>query len=151
MNKLVKQRLMALFIGFVMLGSMLGFAMIYTRPGGKEVVLPFVINRTLTTEERLSVLRSGRVLIEYFYNRSCLACEEKVEMYKKFVNLDQFKGYAVLSYSPLEANQSEEIDIMFNLDGTQIELKDVKTLDELKKKFCEVAIIKPNVCVLEEL
>ncbi len=140
------ERFMALFIGFVMVASILGFAMMrYTPEGPGPVKLPDVLNRTLTPEERVGVLRGGKVIIEYFHNGSCQDCAEKERMYMNFV--DSFRGYVMLSYGV----SNETADWMINLDGTQIDLSDVNSTGELRSLFCEVAIIKPNVCILEEI
>jgi len=140
------ERFMALFIGFVMVASILGFAMMrYTPEAPGPVKLPDVLNRTLTPEERVGVLRGGKVIIEYFHNGSCQDCAEKERMYMNFV--DSFRGYVMLSYGV----SNETADWMINLDGTQIDLSDVNSTRELRSLFCEVAIIKPNVCILEEI
>jgi len=110
--------------------------------------LPNVLNRTLTPEERVGVLRSGKVIIEYFYNVTCIECLEKEGVYKNFVESKEFKGYLTLSHG---TSENETMDWMLNLDGTQIDLTDINSTEELKALFCEVAFIKPNICLLQEI
>lgn len=149
MERVSKQRSMALFIGFIMVASMVGFAMMNYRPEGPgPVMLPDILNRTLTPEERVGTLRSGKVIIEYFYNESCIECAEKEEVYKNFVGSREFEGYAVLSYG---ISENETADWMINLDGTRIELTDINSTKDLRELFCEVAFIKPNICILQEI
>ncbi len=149
MDKVAKQRFMAIFIGFIMVASMVGFAMLNYRPEGPgPVVLPSVLNRTLTPEERVGILRGMKVLIEYFHNGSCIECLGKEEAYKNFVESREFKDYAILSYG---ISENETMDWMLNLDGTQIDLTDINSTKGLRELFCEVAIITPNICVLQEI
>ena len=149
MERVAKQRLMAIFIGFIMVASMVGFAMMSYRPEGPgPVILPDVLNRTLTPEERVGILRSGKVLIEYFYNGTCIECVEKEGMYRNFAGSREFKGYLILSHGIAE---NETMDWMLNLDGTRIDLDNVNSTKELRELFCDVAIIKPNICILQEI
>ncbi len=149
MKRVAKQRLMAIFVGFIMVASMMGFAMMSYRPEGPgPVKLPNVLNRTLTPEERVGILRDGKVLIEYFYNESCIECSEKEGIYKGFVESREFKDYIILSYG---ISENETMDWMLNLDGTRIDLTDINSTKGLREFFCEVAILKPNICVLLEI
>lgn len=149
MERVAKQRFMAIFIGFIMVASMVGFAMMNYRPEGPgPVELPNVLNRTLAPEERVGILRSGKVLIEYFHNITCIECLEKEEMYKGFAESKEFKDFAILSYG---TSENETMDWMLNLDGTQIDLTGINSTKGLRELFCEVAIIKPNICLLQEI
>lgn len=140
---------MAIFIGGVMVLSMLGFAMLQSTPEERAPVeLDDVLNRRLSTEERISALRNGRTVIEYFYNESCAECPEKAGMYRKFVESEESEKLLVLSYGVAE---NETADWMINLDGTRIELDGVNSTGELKSLFCDVALIKPDICILESL
>ena len=150
MKKITQQRLMALFIGFIMLGSMVGFAMLYTRPASPSAVqLPYVINRTLAVEEKLSILRGGKGLIEYFYNETCADCAAKEALYQSFVTSEQFSGYVFLSYGV----SNESADWMLDSIGDQFNLSQINNTADIKKLFCGTDFVaeKPNVCVLEEI
>jgi hypothetical protein len=151
MNRILQQRIMAIFIGFIMVGSVVGFAVLYTRPAGTATFeLPEVNNRTLTTEERLGVLRSGKTLIEYFHDEACAECAAKERLYQDFVTSEQFRGYVVLSYGV----SNESADWILDSVGDQFDLSAVNDTAGLKKLFCSGdfrAFDKPNVCVLEEI
>ena len=149
MDSVSKQRFMALFIGGIMVLSMVGFAMMNYRPQGPAPVqTPTVLNRSVTPEERVGILRNGKVLIEYFYNSTCLECAEKETLYKNFVLSREFNGYLVLSHGVAE---NETMDWMLNLDGTRIDLSEINSTESLRGLFCDAALIKPNVCLLQEL
>lgn len=149
MNEVAKQRAMALFIAVIMVLGTVGFALMSQVPDNPEPVeMPDVIDRPLTPEERVSILRSGRALIEYFYNVTCMECVDRAEMYRNFVQSKEFGGYLTLSYGVAE---NETMDWMLNLDGTRIELSGVNSTHGLRELFCEVAIWKPDICILDEV
>ncbi len=149
MGRIMQQRIMAIFIGFIMLGSVVGFAVLYNRPAGPVTIeMPEVLNRTLTTEEKLSVLRNGKTLIEYFHNESCAICAAKEGLYQDFVTSEHFKGYVVLSYGV----SNESADWILDSMGDRFDLLAINDTAGLKKLFCSddfKAFDKPNVCVLE--
>jgi len=152
MNKTNKQRLIAIFIGVVMLASMAEIGLLRNREGNTQETakLPDVVNRKLTLLEMRDALTSGRVLIEYFYNETCANCTAKENIYKEFVASDQFKGYVVLSYGVW----NETSDWMLDATGTQTKLDNISDTAQLKKLLCSDEIrmfSKPNVCVLETL
>jgi len=75
MDQVTGQRLMAIFIGFIMVASIMGFAMMSNAPQEQPTVeVPDVMNRELAPEEKISILRGNRVLLEYFHNESCIEC-----------------------------------------------------------------------------
>lgn len=149
MDEVGKQRLMAIFIGVVMVVGTAGFALMSAAPEEPAPVeIPDVMNRMVTTEERVSILRSGKVLIEYFHNESCISCIEKEEMYTSFANSDEFGDYVVLAYG---TSENETMEWMLNLDGTRIDLSGISTQKELRELFCDVALIKPDICILREI
>jgi hypothetical protein len=69
-------------------------------------------------------------------------------MYRDFVESREFNDYLVLSHG---TSENETMDWMLNLDGTQIDLTGINSTKGLRVLFCEVAFIKPNICVLEEI
>ena len=128
---------------------MAGFAMMgYVPQGPEPVEFPSTINHTLTSEERVGILRNGKVLIEYFYNKTCIECPEKETMYVNFVKSKETENLIVLAHGTAT---NETSDWMINIDGTQIDLTEINSTQELRKMFCDVAFIKPNVCILQEI
>ena len=139
----------SIFIAITMVGSMIGFATMRAMPeGGKRIELPVVVNKILTPQEKIAALKSGKVIIEFIYPENCTTCAGKLDMYEKFVNSKEFKGYVILSYS---TSENETADWMLNLNGDQINLSSINDTQSLKKMFCKKAIIKPDVCILEEV
>lgn len=154
MNKITKQRFIAIFIGAVMLASILEVALLRNNPNNtpETAQLPDIVNRKLTLLEMRNTLGSGKVLIEYFYNESCTNCTAKENVYKEFVSSDQFKGYVILSYG---ASKNETADWMLDLNLEQIDLSKINTTLELENLFCDdnstAKTMKPNVCLLKNV
>jgi len=152
MDNLTKKRLVAVFIGVVMLASMAEVALLRTQPGDSttQVQVPTVVNRKLTLEEMRSVLMGGNAIIEYFHNESCDNCTAREAMYQDFIQtINTDRSYVMLSYGV----SNETADWLLDLTGTQIDLSNISDAAGLKKLICrgDVATLKPNICVLEEL
>ncbi len=152
MKKLAKQRIVAVFIGVVMLASIMEIALLRNTPdqGNEPQQLPGVVNRKLTLDEFRTALMTGRVVLEYFHNESCPECAAKERMYRDFAASGQFSDVVVLSYG---ISQNETADWLVDLSGNQIPLKDINTTADLQRLFCSDGIVseKPNACILEEI
>jgi hypothetical protein len=153
MDNLTKKRLVAIFIGVVMLASVAEVALLRTQPAGTttQVQVPTVVNRKLTLNEMRSVLSGGNAIIEYFHNEACDNCTARETMYQDFVKgINTDRSYVMLSYG---VSENETSDWMIDLQGTQIDLSNISDATGMKKLLCrsDVATLKPNICVLEEL
>jgi hypothetical protein len=143
-----KERFMAIFIGVIMLSSVAGFALmsINMSPGPEAPDIPTVVNRQLTTDEALFILRSGKVLIEDFYSVDCGDCLEKNAMLEAFAN--RFYDFIVLE--KVVVNQTNQTMLQMIGAGGKITKLDNITINEsnLLDMFCEVAIAQPIECLL---
>jgi hypothetical protein len=154
MKKMTSKRIMAIFIGVVMLASIAEVALLRNTPGDTPgtVNVPNVVNRKLTLDELRTTLGSGKkVLIEYFYNESCADCGARADVYKSFVVSSQFSDFAVLSYG---VSGNDTADWMLDATGTQINLDNVTSVGDLQKLLCSDGVRlldKPNVCILDQL
>ncbi len=143
---------MAVFIAFIMVASGIGFGMLRNTPGdnGQQApTFPNVIERVLDPQEKLAILRGGKSLIEFLYFENCTNCFEKRTMYENFVTSQEFKDYIVLETFASENVTADWIVIAYT--GDQIGLEDVNTTDDIMKIFCDASIVKPNICVLQEI
>ncbi len=147
-----QKRIMALFVGLTMVISIVGFAFMHNPPrqNNQGFQMPNIVNRTLTPEEKVYVLRSGKTLIEYVYPINCTSCLNKVSVYHNFANSPDFKNYVVLECVGIpEIN--ETIDKVVGIGGDATDLSHVNSSDELEGIFCDVAIAKPDICILREI
>lgn len=133
-----RERLAAVVLGLLMVGSILGFASMRINTERKLEIGP-IIDRALSPEEKAAILKTGRVLIEYGYQEN----NSKAGLYLAFVQ--KYGKYAVLEIFP----SNNTIDQMVGNQGRIIELHNVSTEDELFMIFCDNAFLKPKECLLE--
>jgi len=141
----MKERAAALLIGLLMIGSMAGFAMVNVIPQRSQQQLPSIITRPLTTQEKVFVLRTGRVLIEDFYSPNCTECYELNQLLTSFVK--QYESYAVLNMAPGNETRIR----MIGAGGSIRDIPTNATRNELMDIFCEIAIYQPKECLLAEI
>ncbi len=142
------ERFMAIFIGVIMLGSVAGFAMmsINLQPVSEAPEIPTIVNRQLTTDETIYILRTGKVVIEDFYSVDCNDCLERNVMLESFAN--QFKDFVVLE--EVVVNQTNQTMLQMIGSGGRILKLDNQTINEsnILELFCEVAIAQPIECLI---
>jgi thiol:disulfide interchange protein len=152
----MKERAVAIFIGLIMVLSTIGFAVnrsaIFSNGEGQENPLSSanIIDRVLTPEEKIYVLRTGRVIIENFYTDNCSICKENKEVLESFVG--KFKGYVLLE----NVLNNDTVYIKMIGRGGDIEkFEDAANLtvneDMLMEKFCNLALLQPRECLLREI
>jgi len=145
---MARERAMAIFIGLIMIFSVGGFALSYA---GRNVnpprnTIPTIVERELNPEEVVSVLRSGRVLIENFYTENCSGCVERNAVLENFAN--SLDGFVVLE----EVKANETKLQMIGTGGKIVSLENESiTEDNLMDIFCDIAIAQPNECLLREI
>lgn len=143
------ERFMAIFIGVIMLGSVIGFALMSTiNPQQEAPEIPNIINNELSTDEVIYILKSGKVLIENFYTSNCVECLDKKIELESFVN--RFKDFTVLEN--VVVNQTNETRLqMIGIGGTILKLENTTiNQNNLLEKFCSVAMSQPIECLLED-
>lgn len=145
-----KERLMALFIGSILIMSVAGFALSGVRFGSRQeqnkLDFPNVVDRELTTEELTSILQNGMIIVEDFYEINCTECIERNAFLQTF--FAQFKDFAILSI--VEANETS-----VQIIGSGGRIKDITdmefTQENMMDAFCEAAIAQPRECLLAQI
>ncbi len=142
------ERFMAIFIGVIMLGSVAGFALMSVNmPTGNDAPeIPVVVDRALTTDEILYVLRSGRVLIEDFYTTDFPNYLERNMLLESFAG--RFSDFVVLER--VMVNQTNETMLqMIGSGGRIVKLENTTINDSsLLDVFCGIAMAQPMECLL---
>ena len=152
MEKIGKERLMAIFIGLIMISSILGFAIsnAIRSPTPQEVDIPSVVDRMLERGELLYVLRTGRIVIQDHYYSNCTRCLELNPILEAFTKM--YGEYVVLemvNLDTLEDNTTRQQKLqMIGMGGKIVELGNVSTQNEILDIFCELAIKQPRECLL---
>jgi len=146
---MAKERIMAIFIGLVMVLSAAGFALNSAinqqgqpAPGFN---IPTIVTRQLTTDETVYVLQNGRVLIEFLYADNCSECPGKISSLEGFAQ--KMSDFVVLEEVP-----ANETSIHIIGSGGKIEDIGNLTLSEqnLMSTFCGIAIAQPPECLIEQ-
>jgi hypothetical protein len=141
----VGPRAFAIVIGILMIGSTAGYAFLNVTPGQGPVVpaIPTIVDRPLSTEEQVFVLRTGRVLVENFYSENCTYCPERTITLNSFVSgLD---GYVVLENVLANVTKLE----MIGVNGKIVPIENqTLTQDGLTDVFCSIAMKQPRMCLL---
>ncbi len=147
---MAKERIMAIFIGLVMVMSAAGFALNsainqQNRNTTPEFSIPTIVTKQLTTEETVYVLQSGRVLIEFLYAENCTECPGKISSLEGFAN--KMSEFVVLEEVP-----ANDTSIQIIGSGGKIEDMGNMTLSEqnLMNTFCGIAIAQPPECLMGE-
>ena len=141
------ERAMAIFIGLIMVFSMVGFAAtsIFTDTGeGQTIVIPSVLKSRIDKDNKIYVLRSGKVLIEHYYPEGCGNCLEMNSMLEMFAK--QFPGYVVVAMQKVPSN--ETLFQAIGSAGRITELDYNLTQDGLMDIFCEITFSMPKECLL---
>ncbi len=148
---MAKERLIAIFVGLVMIMSAAGFALNSAMNQGTTntspaINIPAIVTRELTAEETVYALNyEGRAIIEYFYQENCTDCSEKTVALESFAN--RMGEFVVLQ--EMVGNETS-----LQILGSQGRIVDMSnmTLSEgnLMDTFCEVAIAQPTECLMRE-
>lgn len=143
-----RERLMAIFIGSIMILSVIGFSLSNARfgvPQENTLDFPFVVDRELTSEELVSVLRAGRIVVESDYELNCTDCSQRNDFLKNFFT--RFSNYVVLQIA--EANETS-----LKIIGAGGRIRDLEGMEltehNMLEIFCELAIAQPKECLLQQ-
>ncbi len=145
--KLDKQRVFSLFIGIMMITWVVGIAMSSTIQSSQQgLIIQNVYDRVLTANEKITILRSGRVLIEHLYTGTHESLEKKAA-YENFVA--RFKDFVVLETVEVE-QENQTVDQMINPNGDIIPMDNVSA-GQLVDVFCDNTLFQPKECLLRSI
>lgn len=144
----MKKETMALIIILVFGFSIIAEALLYVTPSvtnsQRNQEISSIIKKELTTEEKLSILKNGYVLIEYFYEENCTKCQEEIQTLEMFAN--QYRGYVILE----EVQGNKTLKQMISPNGNIEDIENL-TSEDLIKKLCEIGWKIPQECLLEKI
>jgi hypothetical protein len=142
--KLNKQTIFTMVIGVMMVTWIVGIALgSNLQTTQQSVRIESVYERLLTPQEKIAILRTGRVLIEYLHTGGFEAVEKRA-VYENFVG--RFKDFVVLEI--VEIGQANEtLEQMVTPTGDILELGNVSA-DGLVDFFCDNSYVQPKECLL---
>ncbi|MFH0956648.1 MAG: hypothetical protein V1813_02175 [Candidatus Aenigmatarchaeota archaeon] len=145
--KLDRKFVFSLFVAVMMVTWAIGMAVSYnikTTPQG--VKIEKVYDRLLTGTEKITILKSGYVLIEYLYVMNPETLDRKA-MYENFAA--RFSDVVVLEAVAISAG-NQTMDQMIAPDGDVIPLDNV-TASNLVDVFCDNSVVQPRECILRNI
>lgn len=141
------ERIAAIILGLIMIFSLIGYGAlnIITEPdNNRQTQIPYKITRPLKNNEKVSILRSGRVLIQDFYIDDPYHIDFNMVL-ENFT--EEFKRYVVLEIVKTNETMMQMISPLGNI----VELNINMTKDDLINIFCDISTLQPKECLLREM
>jgi len=149
--RLSSKTAISLFIGFIMIVSTAGFAVMQS--AGTNQPAPsnpldetFQINRTLTPAEKVYILRTGRMILENIYNESGDELPQLADFASKHAT------YVFVEQSMVNASEEGSPEPGLRAIGSGGSIRDLDatnvTEDALADLICDFGIARPVECTL---
>jgi hypothetical protein len=149
---MMKERLMAIFIGLIMIFSVAGFALMSIRwdnSGNTPVNVPSIVHTALTNEQLISLFRSGKTLMQYHYPVNCSSCSEVTSALEDFVS--NMNESVLLEEFPIESNGTALLR-MVSSSGEISDLSgDKMNQTMLLDTFCSISYVQTQECLLRNI
>ena len=146
--KINKQFIFSIFVVVMMITWAVGMALSYNIDiGPTGMKIENVYNELLTGKEKVTILRSGRVLIEYLYTSGDIESLEKRAIYESFVA--RFDSLLVLQTVEVPFD-NQTANQMIVPTGDIISLENVSET-ELFDVFCDNTYVQPKECLLRSI
>jgi hypothetical protein len=145
--KIDRQFVFTVVVGIMMVTWAMGMALSYNidvSPQGTRI--ESVYTEPLTGQEKVAILRSGRMLIEYLYLPGPESMD-KIPVYDSFTAT--FKDFVVLEKVEV-SYENQTLDQMIAPDGDVIPLDNV-TESQLFDVFCDNTYVQPKECLLRSI
>ena len=142
----MKERIGAIFIGLIMLFSVVGFALVSVIPDQPTTPeIPHIYNGEMSGSDIVFLLQNGRTIFRYYYDSTSQNnLDEKITL-EIFAN--KVKDFVVLN--EIESNTTKlEIVGVVNGEGKIIDFEGEITEENLFIELCERAYVKPKECYL---
>jgi hypothetical protein len=145
--KLDRKFVFSLFVAIMMVTWAIGMALSYNiKTTSSGMKIENVYDRLLDAKEKITILRSGYVLIEYLYIADAGGIDKKA-MYDNFAA--RFSDVVVLEAIAVSA-ENQTMDQMIAPDGDVIPLDNV-TSSTIVDVFCENTLVQPRECLLRSV
>ena len=157
---MMKERMAALVIGGLMLFSVAGYAIMGIGrfvDNAPRNEIPTVMNKYLSSDELLSILRTGRVVIRSVHSSDCRECASRDASLEVFAR--GFQGYVVLEKASIDTSNMTDVSdsgyVKFQMvsptgDIAELEGKEI-TQNMLTDIFCDITAVQPKECLLRDI
>ncbi len=146
-RKINRKTVFAIVIGIMMVTWAIGLALSFNiKSTDTGMQIKDVYDRPLTVQEKIGILRAGRVLIEYIHNGT----QENVDRSAEYQNFAaRLQGFVVLeTFEVSQANQT--VDQMISPNGDIVPLYNV-TAGQMMDVFCDNSAVQPRDCLLRSI
>jgi hypothetical protein len=145
--KIDRQFVFTLVVAVMMVTWAMGMALSYNiQTGNTGMQIENIYTEPLTGKEKVTILRSGMMLIEYLYVPGEESME-KIPVYDSFVG--RFSDFIVLEKVEVSA-PNQTLDQMISPTGDVIPLDNV-TEAQLVDVFCDNTFVQPKECLLRSI
>jgi len=145
--KIDRQFVFSVVVGVMMITWAMGMAMSYnieTGPTGMKI--ENVYDQPLTGKEKVTILRSGRMLIEYLYTPGEESLQ-RISLYESFVS--RFRDFLVLEKVQV-SHDNQTLNQMIAPSGDVIPLENITEV-QLFDVFCDNTYVQPKECLLRSI
>lgn len=159
MGQVRNQRIFAIFIGFIMLSSVAGFAHygIFASGGNTQTqtqepqgyTIPTVVERQLGSQEISSVLQQGGVIIQSMYHEDCGSCRIQDQTARLFAQ--QYSNFIIMESLEVTTGEGFQRFHMIGGTGEVLELGEEVTQESLLDAFCSVTLLQPRECLFRTI
>jgi hypothetical protein len=145
--KLDRKFVFSLFVAVMMVTWAVGLALSYNiKTTSSGMKIEKVYDRLLDAKEKITILKSGYVLIEYLYIADPTGLDKKA-MYENFAA--RFSGIIVLEEVAI-SEENQTMDQMIAPDGDVVPLDNV-TSSTIFSVFCDNSVVQPRECLLRNV
>ena len=147
----MKERAIAIFFGLIMVSSVMGYAIMSLNFGSatnQQVSVPSIVMKEMTRDEKLTVWKSGKTLIQYHYPLNCTSCDgvrAELEIFARDMN-------ASLALEEFAIQDNETA--VFKMISPTGEMKDEELAGlpvnqtMLLDNFCTISYVQTKECLL---
>jgi len=153
MDKTTTNRVIAILIGILMLGSTATYALIQAfnyfgtnKQQNTNLPSSYIVQEQLTDTQEQTIISQYKTVVQFYYSPDCLDCIRQRNILENFVN--QNKGQIYLEEIQIK-NQTLQNIIMKSYKDT-IKLSNANQND-IENAFCDVLLQPPALCALRSL
>lgn len=153
MGKTTRNRIIAIFIGILMVGSTATYALMQAfnyfgtnKQANASLPSSYIVEEQLTDDQEKTIISQYKTVVQFYYSSSCLECVRQRNVLESFVN--QNSGQIYLEEIQIK-NQVLQNIVMKSYKDT-IKLANA-TESDIQNGFCDVLLEPPAQCALRNL
>ena len=153
MNKTTTNRIIAILIGILMLGSTATYALMQAfnyfgtnKQQNAQLPSSYIVQEQLTDDQEKTIMSEYKTVVQFYYSTDCLNCIRQRNVLENFVN--QNSGQIYLEEIQTK-NQVPQNIVMKSYRDTRLLAN--ATQSDIENGFCDVLLQPPAQCALRNL